>query len=383
MANLPGMVFSPKSSSSTAGQDFEGATTCAVECATIGSVWLGSRAMPPVPATAGIKNLNLLGESMTSEDPVSLAAILQARQRLGTRILRTPLIPLQGDNGGGIWVKLENLQPTGSFKVRGAGNSLLAALEAGPVKRVYTTSAGNMAQALAWHAHRLGIPCTTIVPDTAPQAKIEGIRRFGAEIVRLTWDEVWNITIEGRYPPLADSLYVPPFNHPDMIAGNGTIGVEVHEDLADVDTVFVPIGGGGLVAGIASALKELRPSARVIAVEPETATPFTESLKAGEARQVVRTPTFVDGSGASNVIPQMWRRLNGLVKESRVVSLKDTASAIKQLFERHRVVAEGAAGTALAAALTESRGTTRAVAVISGGNIDPAKLMAILSGSVP
>ena len=320
---------------------------------------------------------------MTSEDAVSLASVLQARQRLGSQVLRTPLIPFQGDNGGGVWVKLENLQPTGSFKVRGAGNSILAALEAGPVKRVYTTSAGNMAQALAWHAHRLGIPCTTIVPDTAPQAKIDGIRRFGAEIIRLTWDEVWNITMEGRYTPLAEGLYVPPFNHPNMIAGNGTIGLEVHEDLVEVDTVFVPIGGGGLVAGIASALKELKPTARVIAVEPETATPFTESLKAGEASQVVRTPTFVDGSGASNVIPQMWRRLHGLVNESRVVSLKETASAIRQLFERHHVVAEGAAGTALAAALNENRGSTRAVAVISGGNIDPTKLMTILTGSVP
>ena len=321
---------------------------------------------------------------MANIDSVSLEAIYHARKRLGSLVLRTPLIPLNDTSRGGkVYLKLENLQPTGSFKVRGAGNSILAALDRGSVKGVYTTSAGNMAQALAWHAQRMGVPCTTIVPDTAPQAKLAGIRRFGAEIIQLPWDDVWNITLKGAYAPLSDRLYVPPFNHPDMIAGNGTIGAEIFEDLPDVDSVYVPIGGGGLVCGIASALMALQPSARVIACEPETAAPYTASLKAGTASQVDRKPSFVDGSGASSVFPEMWIRLNGLVKESRVVTLVDTASAIRVLFEKHRVVAEGAAGTALAAAsLEDDRSPTR-VAVISGGNIDPAKLMTILSGSVP
>lgn len=321
---------------------------------------------------------------MVIVEPVSLEAVQRARKRLGSLVLRTPLLPLDGSAGQGrLFLKLENLQPTGSFKVRGAGNSILAALERGPVKGVYTTSAGNMAQALAWHAQRMGVPCTTIVPDTAPQAKLAGIRRFGAEIVQLPWDDVWDITLKGVYPPLREKLYVPPFNHPDMIAGNGTIGAEIFEDLPEVETVFVPIGGGGLIAGIASALKALRPSVRVIAVEPETAAPFAASLNAGKPSQVRRAPSFVDGSGAANVFPQMWARLSGLVTESRVVSLEDTASAIRFLFERHRVVAEGAAGTAVAAARQEVRGSRLGVAVVSGGNIDPNTLMTILSGSVP
>jgi len=293
-------------------------------------------------------------------------------------------VPLQGSaDRHKIYLKLENLQPTGSFKVRGAGNSILAPLERGPVKGVYTTSAGNMAQALAWHAQRLGIPCTTIVPNTAPEAKLAGIRRYGAEIVQLPWDEVWDITRNAVYPPFQDRLYVPPFNHPDMVAGNGTAGVEIVEDLPEVEAVYVPIGGGGLITGIASGVKARKPSARVVACEPETATAFTASLRAGRASEVTRTPSFVDGSGASSVFPEMWTRLHGLVTESRVVSLAETSAAIKLLFERHRVVAEGAAGTALAAALADDGAASTRVAVISGGNIDPAKLMTILSGSVP
>lgn len=317
-------------------------------------------------------------------EPVSIASILRAKERLGSQVLRTPLIPLDSsESDGKVYLKLENLQPTGSFKVRGAGNSVLAALERGPVEGVYTTSAGNMAQALAWHAKRLGLPCTTIVPDTAPQTKLAGIRRFGAEIVQLPWSEVWGITMHGVYPPLADRLYVPPFNHPDMISGNGTIGLEILEDLPTVDSVFVAMGGGGLIAGIASALRERRPSARVIACEPETAAPFTASLRAGKPSHVRRVPSFVDGSGAENVLPEMWDRLNGLVRESRVVSLEETASAIRLLFERHHVVAEGAAGTAVAAARQESADSSVRVAVVSGGNIDPGKLLTILTGSLP
>ena len=321
---------------------------------------------------------------MTDGPPISLDAILHARKRLGSLVLRTPLIPLHDPIGEGrVFLKLENLQPTGSFKVRGAGNSILAALERGPLKGVYTTSAGNMAQALAWHAQRRGIPCTTIVPDTAPQTKLAGIRRYGAEIIQLPWDDLWNITLKGVYAPLSDRLYVPPFNHPDMIAGNGTIGAEIFDDLPGAEVVYVPIGGGGLICGIASALKAVKPSVRVIAVEPETAAPYTASLRAGQASQFDRKPSFVDGSGASSVFPEMWARLNGLVTESRVVSLAETASAIRLLFEKHRIVAEGAAGSALAAALRHDDRSTTRVAVISGGNIDPAKLMTILSGSVP
>ena len=314
---------------------------------------------------------------------VPLEAITSARERLRSVLIRTPLVPLDGSRDGArIYLKLDNLLPTGSFKVRGAGNSLAAALERGPVKGVFTTSAGNMAQALAWHARRLGVPCTAIVPDTAPETKLAGIRRFGAQLIQLPWGELWKVMQTGTYAPLEGQLYVPPFNHPDMIAGNGTLGLELHEDLAEFDTVFVPFGGGGLITGIASALRALRPSARVVACEPATAAPFTASLKSGSASHVHRTPSFVDGIGIDAVLPEMWERLHGLVRESRVLSLEEIAAAVKFLFERHRVVAEGAAGTSLAAAQEEGPASKVSVAVISGGNIDPAVLMRILSGSL-
>jgi threonine dehydratase len=321
---------------------------------------------------------------MAPHGPVPLAEIRRARERLGPLLPRTPLLPLYERTGGGpTYLKLENLQPTGSFKVRGAGNSVLAAIERGAVAGVYTTSAGNMAQALAWHAQRLGLPCTTIVPDTAPETKLAGIRRAGAEILQLPWSEVWRITEEGAYAPLRERLYVPPFNHADMIAGNGTIGLEILEDLPEVETVYVAIGGGGLVSGIASALRALRPSVRVVAVEPETAAPFAETLRTGRPSRVARRPSFVDGSGAESVLPGMWARMEGLVVESRIVSLEETAAAIRFLWERHHVVAEGAAGTALAAARRAEEGSGARVAIVSGGNIDPGTLMTILSGRLP
>ncbi len=337
-----------------------------------------------VPGIGGDLYPVQFGSPVATVEPIPLSAIQDARRRLGSLAVRTPMIPLDpSGEPGTVLLKLENLQPTGSFKVRGAGNSILRALDRGPLPGVYTTSAGNMAQALAWHARRLGIPCTTIVPDTAPETKLAGIRRYDAEILQLPWEEVWNITLRGEYAPLRDRLYVPPFNHPDMIAGNGTIGLEIFEDHPEVEIVYVAIGGGGLITGIASALRALKPSVRVIAVEPETATAFTASLEAGQAREVHRTPSFVDGSGSLSVFPEMWDRLNGLVTESRVVSLQDTASAIRFLFERHHVVAEGAAGTAVAAARAGAHDPSTSVAVVSGGNLDPAKLWTILSGAVP
>jgi threonine dehydratase len=318
------------------------------------------------------------------EASVSLDSILAARRRLGDLVRRTPLIPLDGQgNPPRLYLKLENLQPTGSFKVRGAGNAILAARERGALKGVYTTSAGNMAQALAWHARRLGVPCTTIVPDTAPETKLAGIRRFGAEVLQLPWPELWEITARGVYPPLADREYIPPFHHPDMIAGNATIGLEIHEELPQVESVFVPFGGGGLSAGIAATLHALRPSARVVACEPDTAAPFAASLKTDAASRVQRIPSFVDGAGAENLLPGMWERLRGLVRESRVVSLRETASAIRFLFERHRVVAEGAAGLSVAAAMRSDEDYRTGVAVVSGGNIDFSVLTKILGGGVP
>ena len=322
--------------------------------------------------------------TVSTHDPVTLDEIRAAHDRIRGTVLRTPLIPWGGPPGRAqVYLKLDNLQPTGSFKVRGAGNTLSVATARGPVRGVFTTSAGNMAQALAWHARRLGIPCTVLVPDTAPEVKLAGIRRQGARIIQLPWDELWNVTIEGRYAPLDGLLYAPPFNGREMIAGNGTAGIEIYEDLPDVKKVFVPFGGGGLITGIASALRDLQPQAEVVACEPETAAPFAASLRAGAPSAVTRIPSFVDGIGARNVLPEMWERLTGLVRSSRVVALERIATAVRQCFELHHIVVEGAAGASVAAALEEPDPEGPLVAFVSGGNIDLTKLSAILEGRVP
>jgi threonine dehydratase len=314
----------------------------------------------------------------------TLEDVLAARDRLRSTVLRTPLIPLDASAGHpGTFLKLESLQPTGSFKVRGAGNALAVALERGPAKGVYTTSAGNMAQALAWHAQRLGIPCTVIVPDTAPETKLAGMRRYGARIIQLPWDEVWKVAMVGRYGPLEDLVFVHPFNDRQMIAGNGTAGLEILEDLPGVGTIFVPFGGGGLIAGIATAVRALHPATDLVACEPETAAPFAASLKAGHATEVARTPSFTDGIGAQNVLPEMWERLRGLVELSRVLPLEQIANAARFCVERHHLVVEGAGAAGVAAAFDPRDSKGPIVAVVSGGNIDPKKLALLLDGKVP
>jgi len=323
-------------------------------------------------------------KSIASGKRVSIDDIEAARKRLAGLVLRTPLIRLDmEDPPAEVYLKLETLQPTGSFKVRGAGNAISLLSPADRKRGVYTCSAGNMAQALAWHARRLGIPCTVIMPDTAPQTKLAGVRRFGAEIVQLPWDEVWKIGITRVYEPLKHMVFVHPFSEFGMIAGNGTIGLEILEDLPNVDAVIVPYGGGGLIGGIATAVKARRPRTKMYACEPETAAPLAASFAAGSPREFKRIPSFVDGSGASSVLPEMWDLNRPLLAGSIVVSLREVASAIKLLVERHRVVAEGAGGSSVAAALTGKAGSGRVVAVVSGGNIDPAKLTTILNGQVP
>ncbi len=316
--------------------------------------------------------------------PVTLEEVRAARERIRSTVLRTPLIPWDGPpRAGKVYLKLDNLQPTGSFKVRGAGNALGVAVERGVVHGVYTTSAGNMAQALAWHARRLNIPCTALVPDTAPEMKLAGIRRHGARIIQLPWETIWNIMTDGRYAPLEDQLFVPPFNSREMIAGNGTAGLEILEDVPDLRAVFVPFGGGGLIAGIATAIRALRPEVEIVACESEASAPFTASLAAGAPSEVRRNPSFVDGIGARNVLPEMWKRLQGLVRTSRVLPLEQIASAIRLCFERHHIVVEGAGGASIAAAIDGDEFEGPVVAFVSGGNIDPSKLATIMGGGIP
>ena len=312
-----------------------------------------------------------------------MAQIEEARQRISKTVARTPLVRLNFDSPHDIYLKLECLQPTGSFKVRGAGNAVSLMTPAERERGVYTCSAGNMAQALAWHAKREGIRCAAIVPDTAPQTKLDAIQRYGAEIVQMSWDEVWQVANKRQYPPLADRTFIHPFADPRMIAGNGTAGLEILEDLPDVDAIIVPFGGGGLFAGIASAVKARKSEVRMFASEVETAAPLSESLAAGRPVEIKRNPSFVDGIGGGNILDDIWRLVKPLISDSIAVGLGEVASAIKILAERNRVVAEGAGASSLAAALTGKAGSGKVVCVISGGNIDASKLIKILEDAIP
>jgi threonine dehydratase len=314
--------------------------------------------------------------------PIPLNLIEEARERIKGTVLRTPLVRLNIDAQADIFLKLENLQPTGSFKVRGASNAIALAGPDARKRGVYTCSAGNMAQALAWQARQNKIPCTVIVPDNAPETKLEAIRRFGAKIIQASFDEVWKVVVTHRYPPLDSAVFIHPFADLRMMAGNGTAGLEVLEDLPDIESVVIPFGGGGLSVGIASAIRAKSPHTRVYAVEPETAAPLSASFAAGSAQEIDRTPSFVDGIGGKSVLPEMWERARTLLLPL-VVSLSEIAAAIKLLIERNRIVAEGAGAASVAAATTGKAGSGKIVCIVSGGNIDSSKLAKILSGGIP
>ncbi len=316
-------------------------------------------------------------------DSLTLDDVQEARKRLAGILPRTPLIRLDDGGTGELYLKLENLQPVRSFKVRGAANALAmldaAALQAG----VYTSSAGNMAQGLAWNARRLGIRCTAIVPDGAPRVKLEAIQRLGAETISLPYDDWWNVMATHRYAPLEPAHFIHPSSDVDVMAGNGIIGLEILEDLPDVNSVLVPFGGGGLSCGIATAVRTLRPEVRVYGCEVDTAAPLAAALTAGGPVPCPRTATFVDGIGGPAMLPEMWPPASRLLAGSLVVSLPEVAAAIRHLVQHAAIVAEGAGGASVAAALKGLAGPGRYVAVVSGGNIDPEILTTILGGSVP
>ena len=315
--------------------------------------------------------------------PIPLEEIRAARERLAGTLLRTPLVRLNLDDAPAeIYLKLENLQAIGSFKMRGAGNAMLLAGRDALAEGVYTASAGNMAQGVAWYARRMGVPCSVVVPDHAPDAKLTAIRRLGATIVKVPFAEWMNVLKVRRYTGLS-GYFVHPVSDVAVMAGNGTIGLEILEDLPDVDVVLVPFGGGGLSAGIASAVRAVRPQTRILACEVETAAPFAAALAAGAPREITYTPSFVDGIGAPFVLPEMWPRLAGLLDGSLVMALADVAAAIRLLVERNHVIAEGAGATPVAAAVAGKAGGGKVVCVVSGGNIDLAKLRSILAGELP
>jgi threonine dehydratase len=238
-----------------------------------------------------------------------------------------------------------------------------------------------MAQGVAWSARRLGVPCTVVVPDHAPQTKVDAIERLGGRVVRVSYDQWWQTMIDHSFPGI-DGLFVHPVSDPAVVAGNGTIGLEIIEDLPDVDTILVPFGGGGLSSGIATAIRALKPNATVFGCEVATSTPLTAALAAGEPRRVERMPSFVDGIGGMGVLADMWPLVSTLLSGALVSSVEQVADAVRLLAERARVVAEGAGAAALAAALGHRVGG-KVVCVVSGGNIDSAKLATILGGKVP
>jgi threonine dehydratase len=312
---------------------------------------------------------------------ISLDTIRDAARVVYEAAIRTPLIrldlpPAPGEPRPEIFLKLENLQPIGSFKIRGAYNAVRHLSAAQLAQGVWTVSAGNAAQGVAFAARKAGAACSVLVMDTAPETKLNAIKRLGATIVQASYEECWR-TVEQHRSDRMTGYFVHPFDEDRFISGNGTIGLEIVEDLPDVDAVIAPLGGGGLLAGIACALRELRPGARVYAAEPETAAPLAASFAAGRASYFDGwQASFVDGAGGKSVLDTMWPLLRQWVHESLVVTLDETARAMRTVADRVHVIAEGAAACAVAAALSPAmaaRGHRRIVAVVSGGNIDLSK----------
>ena len=306
-----------------------------------------------------------------------------AKKRMSGLIVRTPLLRLNTDNAPAeVYLKPESLQPIGSFKIRGLGNAILQASAEQLSKGIWTASMGNAAQAVAWHARQLGLPCTIVVPEVAVESKLAAIRRLGGQIVKTSYETWWQ-TFQTREFEGQEGLFIHPFADPAVVAGNGTIGLEILEDLPDVDSLVVPFGGGGLSCGIAAATKALKPSVQVYASEVKTAAPLAASLAAGSPQTIERFPSFVDGIGATAVSEDMWHLVSRWLDGSIVVSLEEIASAIRLLAQRNWLVAEGAGASSVAAALTGRAGKGKVVCIISGGNIDAEKLSEILQGRIP
>lgn len=314
----------------------------------------------------------------------TLEDVREAQQRIAEHVTRTPLLPLAEPGATAIWLKAECLQPIGSFKLRGALNRMLAAEPAELRDGVYTASAGNMAQGVAYAAGLLGVKATAIVPDTAPVTKLDAIARLGASVMKVPYAEWWNAMRDGGRSGMR-GVFVHPFADPLVMAGNGTIALEMIEDRDDTDAVLVPWGGGGLTCGIAATLRALRPEVRVYACEVDGAAPLAASLAAGKPVDIDNTRTFVDGIGGRGVFPAMWELARGLVAGSVTVEVTRVARAVELLAKRSHLVAEGAGATPVAAALAYriSPAPKLVACVVSGGNLDASALTTILSGGNP
>ena len=315
--------------------------------------------------------------------PIELSQIRAARERIASTILRTPLVRLElGPDFPAVHLKLENLQPINAYKLRGAANAVAMLPEAERKRGVWTISAGNAGQGVAYAARQAGVPCTVVAIETAPTAKLERMRALGAKLVLVSYDVAWK-TLDDRAYPDVDGTFIHPFDDDNFIAGHGTMGLEILEDLPETTTVLAAIGGGGLITGVGSAIKALRPQSKVIGVEPETAAPLARSLAAGTPQEFKEwKASFVDGAGGQSVFPRMWERMKPLVDDSLVVSLDETRRAMRLMAEKARVIAEGAGALPLAAVLSgQVKGPGPIVCIVSGGNVDLKKLCELIDQS--
>ena len=301
--------------------------------------------------------------------PILVSQAEEARHNIESAASRTPVVLCNTDAPAGLYLKLENLQPIGSFKIRGAANVMAHIPRQQLGRGVLTASAGNMAQGVAFCARRLGIQATIIAPDTAPATKILAVERMGGHVIQVPFAEWWQ-TFETRSYPGIDATFIHAFDDPYVMAGNGTIALELLEDLPDLNAVVIPWGGGGLSCGIAAVLRALAPQVRIYAAEIETAAPLAASLAARVPSTVEYTPSFVDGIGSKMVFPNMFEHARKLLDGSLVVTLNEAAQAMKFVAERNRVIIEGAAACAVAAARSGRAGSGKVVAIVSGGNID-------------
>jgi threonine dehydratase len=309
---------------------------------------------------------------------ITVEQVEEAQQNIAPVALRTPLVRCPADSAVELYLKLENLQPIGSFKIRGAANVTALTPHARLARGLLTASAGNMAQGVAYCARRLGVPATIVAPDTAPATKIRAVERLGGRVILVPFAQWWQ-TFETRTFPGVDATFIHAFDDLDVMAGNGTIALELLEDLPHMEAVVIPWGGGGLSCGIAAVLRELAPQVRIYAAEIETAAPLAASLAAGQPSTVEYTPSFVDGIGSKMVFANMFERARGLLDGSIVVTLAEAAQAMKLVAERNRVIMEGASACAVAAALSGRAGSGRVVAIVSGGNIDLDKFASLVA----
>src|ERR1700730_2378087 len=310
--------------------------------------------------------------------PITLAQVEEARNNIAAVAVRTPLALCNADAPSHLYLKLENLQPIGSFKIRGAANVMARTPREQLEHGVLTASAGNMAQGVAFCARRMGVRATIIAPETAPATKIGAVERMGGRVIKVPFAEWWR-TFETRSYPGVEARFIHAFDDPDVLAGNGPIALELLEDLPDLDAVVIPWGGGGLSCGIAAVLRQRAPRVRIYAVEIETAAPLAASLVAGDPRTVDYQPSFVDGIGSKMVFANMFEHARKLLDGSIVVTLQEAAQAMKLVAERNRVIVEGASACAVAAAMSGRAGSGNIVAIVSGGNIDLEKFAALVS----